>query len=97
MLPGAETTARAEMKQNQRIEITQESRRLLRVRLPEETITSWCPACAAEVRWVGVREASALSGASEQGNSPPPGSGLAALFRTVFRRRAGLPSVLDEA
>ncbi len=54
------------MKRKKRIELTRESRRLLRVRLPENAAIGWCPACGADVRWVTVREAAAISGFAER-------------------------------
>lgn len=54
------------MKRKKRIEITRESRRLLRVKLPEEALTGCCPACAAEVHWVSILEAAALLGVNER-------------------------------
>ena len=54
------------MKRKKRIEITRESRRVLRVRLPETTASGWCEACAADVRWVTVPEAAVISGDAER-------------------------------
>ena len=54
------------MKRKKRIEITRESEHLVRVRLPEDAATDWCPACAAVVRWVTVLEAAAISGVGER-------------------------------
>ena len=54
------------VKRKSRIELTRESRRLLRVRLPEHIAMGLCPACGAEVRWVTVREAAAISGFGER-------------------------------
>ena len=48
------------------MEITRESRRLVRVHLPEHAGMGWCSACGAEVRWVTVSEAAAISGLAER-------------------------------
>jgi hypothetical protein len=61
-----EATAQAAVKWKKRIEITRESQRLLRVRLPEDATIGWCPGCAAEIRWVTVPEAAAISGLAER-------------------------------
>jgi len=61
-----EATTQAAVKWMKRIEITRESQRLLRVRLPEHAAMGWCPGCAAEVRWVTVREAAVISGLAER-------------------------------
>ena len=47
------------------MEVTRESRRLVRVRVSEQPM-QWCAACAAEVRWVSLREAAAVSGVTER-------------------------------
>jgi hypothetical protein len=54
------------VKRKERIELTRESRRLVRVRLAEDAGMRWCSACGAEVRWVTVREAAAISGFAER-------------------------------
>jgi hypothetical protein len=54
------------VKRKKRIELTRESRRLLRVRLPEHADMGLCSACGEEVRWVTVRDAAAISGLAER-------------------------------
>jgi hypothetical protein len=54
------------VKSKKTTEVTRESRRLLRIRLPEDAVMGWCPACGGDVRWVTVREAAAISGLTER-------------------------------
>jgi hypothetical protein len=49
------------VKSKKTTKVTLDSRRLLRVRLPEDAVMGWCHACGGDVRWVTVREAAAIS------------------------------------
>jgi hypothetical protein len=54
------------VKSKKTTKVTLESRGLLRLRLPEDAVMGWCPACGDDVRWVTVREAAAISGLTER-------------------------------
>ena len=53
------------MKRSKRIEITRESRRVIRVRAPEDSFRGWCPICRSEVAWITLAHAKIVSAVSE--------------------------------
>jgi hypothetical protein len=54
------------VKRSKRIEITRESRSVIRVRVPEDAVRGWCPACQSEVQWIALTHARILSAVSER-------------------------------
>jgi hypothetical protein len=54
------------VKRSKRIEITHELRRVIRVRVPDDAVRGWCPACQSEVQWVALAHARILSAVSDR-------------------------------
>ena len=54
------------MKRSQRIEITSESHRVIRVRVPQGAVRGWCRVCRSEAVWVTPSCSAVISGVTER-------------------------------